>query len=185
MIYEVENKFAIADPHAQRARFAVVGAKWSAAEVLVDRYFAHPCRDFRQTDEALRIRAVGEEIFVTYKGPKLDKSTKTRRELELPVGHGQPGIDAFHELLESLGFQPVVEVRKHREHAQLAWEGQTVTACWDEVDELGTYVELEIAADEAQLSAAQAAILSCAQALGLGEPIRRSYLGMLLALRAM
>ena len=44
-----------------------------------------PCRDFAQTDEALRIRTVGDTSFVTYKGPKLDATTKTRRELELPL----------------------------------------------------------------------------------------------------
>ncbi len=183
MIYEVENKFAIADVAAQRARFVAAGAQWSPAEVLIDRYFAHPCRNFRQTDEALRIRAAGEQVFVTYKGPKLDTATKTRRELELPIGRGESNIQQFSELFQSLGFERVVEVRKHREHAQLAWQDLSVTVCWDEVDELGTFVELEITANEQQLPAAKAAIVACAQSLSLGEPLRRSYLGMLLALR--
>ena len=48
----------------------------------VDTYFSHPARDFAATDEALRIRSIDQENFVTYKGPKLDATTKTRREID-------------------------------------------------------------------------------------------------------
>ena len=140
MTFEVENKFSVTDAASLRARFAAADATWSAADLLVDRYFAHPCKDFRATDEALRIRAVNEQVFVTYKGPKLDLATKTRRELELPLGHGAEAIRQFSDLFASLGFRPVAEICKRREHAHLPWQGRTIVACWDEVAELGTLV---------------------------------------------
>ena len=48
----------------------------------VDRYFAHPCRDFARTDEALRLRRDGDDVAITWKGPRIDAATKTRRESE-------------------------------------------------------------------------------------------------------
>jgi adenylate cyclase class 2 len=48
-----------------------------------DTYFRHPCRDFAETDEALRIRIRrfnGHfEAFLTYKGPRLTGTQKPGR----------------------------------------------------------------------------------------------------------
>ena len=46
-----------------------------------DHYFNGHDRDFHQTDEAFRIRRMGEKNFLTYKGPKRDTDTKTRIEI--------------------------------------------------------------------------------------------------------
>lgn len=183
MKYEVENKFAVADATELRGRLDEAGVQWTTTESMIDQYFAHPSRDFSKTDEALRIRSVDEDNFVTYKGPKLPGATKTRRELELPIGRGEENRRAFAELLESLGFRPVAEVRKQRRHAELAWQNNCVTVCWDEVDELGTFIELELTVDERELATAQACIVSLAAELGLAGAERRSYLGMLLERR--
>ena len=52
-------------------------------------------RDFARTDEALRLRHVGEFNYITYKGPKLDATTKTRREIEIGLADGhQAATDA-------------------------------------------------------------------------------------------
>ena len=50
----------------------------------VDEYFNHPCRDFAVTDEALRLRK-DPDGKMTYKGPKLDRTTKTREEIEMDI----------------------------------------------------------------------------------------------------
>ena len=50
----------------------------------------------------------------------------------------------------------------------------------DEVDGLGTFVELELSADEASLDEARRTIVSLANELDLGPSERRSYLEMLL-----
>ena len=84
-MYEVEQKYPLADVAAVEAALARLGATWHATVEQVDRYFNHPCRDFAATDEALRLRRTGEALAITWKGPRLDATAKTRRELELPL----------------------------------------------------------------------------------------------------
>src|SRR4029453_19590505 len=79
--WEVELKFPLSDPAEVWARVAGLGVKFGPAVEQVDQYFNHPAREFAVTDEALRLRQVGVENCVTYKGPKIDKSTKTRQEI--------------------------------------------------------------------------------------------------------
>ncbi len=96
MPYEVEMKFPAADLAELESRLAGLGATIAAPQSEVDVYFAHPARDFAKTDEALRIRRKGSLNFITYKGPKIDAATKTRREIELPLSArraSRPSVD--------------------------------------------------------------------------------------------
>src|SRR3954464_1627785 len=102
MQFEVEQKHRVDDERSLLERLAERGVEIGPPVEQSDKYFAHPCRDFSQTDEALRIRTVGEQSFVTFKGPKIDTTTKTRREIELPLDAGDPRGEKFGELLESL-----------------------------------------------------------------------------------
>src|SRR4051794_9508799 len=104
MHWEVEQKFRVSEVQAIRSALAELGVQWHEPIQQVDHYFNHPARDFGRTDEALRIRRVGEQNFITYKGPKIDAATKTRRELELPFSGGADAADRFSELLLALGF---------------------------------------------------------------------------------
>jgi adenylate cyclase, class 2 len=149
-----------------------------------DQYFAHPCRDFAKTDEALRIRVVGDKCFVTYKGPKLDKTTKTRREIELPLDPADHDGSQFASLLAALGFTPVTIVRKRRRTFRISAGDYEVDGAFDELDELGCFVELELQADDENLAAAKRTIAELASELDLGPSERRSYLEMLLEKKA-
>ena len=77
----------------------------------VDRYFNHPARDFGVTDEAFRIRSVGDANCVTYKGPRIDSVTKTRREIEVSFAEGSDAASQMTDIWQSLGFRFVREVR--------------------------------------------------------------------------
>ena len=55
-----------------------LGATLIGTENHRDLYFNSPLRDFKESDEALRIRIKEEGARLTYKGPKLDKETKSR-----------------------------------------------------------------------------------------------------------
>lgn len=180
MRFEVEHKYRLADPDACQRRLVELGGVVGLTQMQVDAYYAHPSRIFAETDEALRIRRVGEENCVTYKGPKLDPLTKTRRELELPLAAGETGAAQFGELLEALGFRPAAIVRKERRHVALAWQGWTVDVALDTVDKVGDFIELELAVDEADVEAAKACLASLAKVLGLSQSERRSYLELLL-----
>lgn len=180
MRYEVEMKFPVAEMAALESRLAACGATISQAQTEVDVYFAHPARDFAQTDEALRIRRKGQSNFITYKGPKIDPTTKTRHEIDLPLPPGEETAQAWTGMLIALGFAAVGEVRKSRRKAQVLWQGRSVEASLDEIERLGTFAELELVVESEGLEAARACITSLATHLGLEQSERRSYLELLL-----
>jgi len=173
---EIELKFRVADGAALRTRLEQLGARSSGAETQRDAYFNHPARDFAETDEALRIRVVGGAATVTYKGPVLGTAAKSREEVEC----GVTDVEAFSQVLIRLGFRPTLMVEKDRRNFGLEWDGRAATVCLDSVTELGLFCELELLASQEDREAAERALWSLAERLGLAEVERRSYLEMLL-----
>jgi adenylate cyclase class 2 len=182
MLIEVEQKFPVSDPSALERQLAALGAVHRETVLQVDDYFAHPQRDFARRDEALRLRRVGPLNYITYKGPKLDSTTKTRREIEIQLAAGEQAAADANSLLTALGFARVAEVRKRRTHSTLRWQNREVSVALDQIAELGHFVELEIVTDQADMASAQACIASLACQLGLTNSERRSYLELLLEL---
>jgi adenylate cyclase class 2 len=179
-MFEVEQKHRVDDERSLLERLAERGVEIGAPVEQSDRYFAHPCRDFSQTDEALRIRTVGDRSFVTFKGPKLDTTTKTRREIELPLDASDADGSRFGDLLHELGFRAVAVVRKRRRPFHLTEKGHRVEGALDQVEGVGEFVELELMSDQASLDKTKQIISSLALVLELGPVERRSYLEMLL-----
>ncbi len=183
MGYEVEVKYRTGPRDDLAARLAALGASVVGAVAQEDAYLSHPARDFARTNEALRLRRVGEANRVTYKGPRRAGPTKTREEIELPLGDGAESFERWLKLFENLGFRPVAVVRKARRAFRLTFRGRPVEVVLDEAEGIGTFAEVEaIAEAEADLPAAQAAVLALAAALGLSETQvePRSYLRMAL-----
>jgi adenylate cyclase, class 2 len=180
MSYEVEMKFPVAEIAAVEEKLKTLGATISGPATEVDVYYAHPARDFAKTDEALRIRRKGAVNSITYKGPKIDATTKTRHEIDLPLPEGEASAVAWADMLHALGFSPVGEVRKSRRKAQVAWQGRNVEVSLDHIDRLGDFVELELIAPEDGVAAARECILALAQSLELHESERRSYLELVI-----
>lgn len=179
MGYEVEIKFRAPDPQALLARLIALGASGGALSEHADHYLAHPSRDFARTDEALRLRRVGDENCVTYKGPKQPGPTKTREELEIPFAAGAMPFELLSKLFERLGFRPVEVVTKTRRSFALERVGRTLAVTIDDAGDLGTFAEVEtLASGDADLPAAQAAVIALAGELGLSEVEPRSYLRM-------
>lgn len=174
---EAEVKLALdgGGAAALRRRLFEIGAPAGEEHHQVDTYFAHPDRDFRTTDEALRLRSDGGTLRITYKGPKLDPPRKTREEIEFALETDHATAAA---LLDRLGFRNAAEVRKRREEWVLH-EDHRVTVSVDEVDGLGTFCEVEVeAADVAQ---GRERLEAALRRLGLAdhEPIAESYLELL------
>lgn len=147
-----------------------LGATLIGTENHRDLYFNSPLRDFKESDEALRIRIKEEGARLTYKGPKLDKETKSR--LELTVKIDSP--EEMEKILRALDFMRSAEVTKRRTKYAL---DEAVVAL-DDVVGLGSFVEIEISGDEDwEMQASKA--LALLGRLGLGESIRSSYLELL------
>ena len=183
-MYEVELKFYLTDIDCLFERLNKMAVCFRDRMEQVDRYFSHPMRNFEKTDEALRLRQVGDVVELTWKGPRVDTSTKIRREIELgvmPQGPtGQTTVAAWTELLESLGFGQVFEVVKTRLPGRVHWHGSDVEIAIDTVTNLGSFAEFEIIAGEGEVPLARDCVESLARELGLENPESASYLELLL-----
>jgi adenylate cyclase class 2 len=165
---EIEVKVPIKDRAAALDRILGLGAALVNERDQEDLYFAHPVRDFGVTDEALRLRKDGQREVLTYKGPKLDGRSKTREEVEFPVPYPE-----MKTILARLGFKESFKVRKHR--AEFVLEG--VSVCLDDVEGLGSYVELEFEGQDVEVGLQK--IESLKKRLGLEGNETRSYLELL------
>jgi adenylate cyclase class 2 len=183
MKLEIEQKFRIDDPAELRSRLTAMGAAFRGQVVQRDAYFNHPARDFAVSDEALRIRSVGDENVITYKGPKLGGGVKTRREIELPLGAGPSTAEQLGEVLVLLGFRPTAVVEKRRTPGEVTIDGVLYELALDEVEGLGTFFEAELVVDEAEREQAQQRIHALQAKLGLDRIEPRSYLRMVLERR--
>lgn len=180
-MYEVEQKFHVADPDALINRLIDLGATEMPTQTHRDTYFNHPSRDFAQTHEALRIRRVDGIPMVTYKGTKLPGAVKARRELEWRLDPGDSDGAKTEELWSLLGFRRVATVAKVRRIFDLGepFVGLTVTV--DAVETVGSYAEIEtLADDEDAVDAARARVEGLSERLKLTRHEPRSYLRMLL-----
>ena len=157
-------------PEGMAERIAALGGELMAVESHQDLYFNSPLRDFRKSDEALRIRIKEEGARLTYKGPKIDRATKSRLELTVRIDD----IQQMKEILGHLGFVLSAMVQKQRRK----YSYQDVTLALDEVEGLGSYVEVEAQA-EADIEEQRQKVLRVMNELGLNESIRSSYLELL------
>ena len=148
-------------------------ADFVCEKIEEDVYFNSPVRDFRESDEALRLRRDGEGVKMTYKGPKVDAETKTREEIEIRVDDYERAKD----MLERLGFRAIRRVVKRRRIYRLG----EVTICFDDVEGLGCFVEIEVKSDD--LEGAKRKVFEVAKKLGFdpSKSIRESYLELLLS----
>lgn len=177
---EIEAKYAVADFTPIEEKLRTWSAQFIEDRQDADHYFNAPDRDFAQTDEAFRLRRIGSRNFLTYKGPKIDRETKTRKEIEVPVADGDQAANDMQQMLVSLGYRPVAVVRKRRRVFEQSLDGFTLHFCLDEVDGVGTFAEVEIVAEDDRYAAAKELLLRVAAELGLTQTERRSYLQLLL-----
>ncbi|MFW9892669.1 MAG: class IV adenylate cyclase [Candidatus Thorarchaeota archaeon] len=174
--YEVEVKIAISSYEEMEDRILKLGAEKINKETQIDSYFDHPCRTFQETDEALRVRyrqPVGT-VELTYKGPRIDSTTKTR--LESTVN-----LDNENEIvliLKGLGFKEVVKITKTRQFFSLS----KTTISIDEVEDVGLFLEIEQIASGKDVETTKNEIFAMLDELGLdaSQTIRESYLELYL-----
>lgn len=179
---EVELKASLTDRAADDVPARIPALGFVPEDVVreTDIYFNGIERDFRRTDEALRLRSVQflpdgrRESLLTYKGPKLDRISNTRTEYETAVSNGETA----KKLLEALGCREFAAVEKIRRTYRL----EDVKLCLDEVAGLGSFLELEIlAGSEDCRAAAVDRLLALLDGLGISRDSlsRRSYLELL------
>ncbi|MFX1518910.1 MAG: class IV adenylate cyclase [Promethearchaeota archaeon] len=172
---EVEVKANIAHPNEiiQQLNTQTIFLKEIYQE---DIYFNSPDRDFKITDEALRIRISSEGSALTYKGPKIGNFIdKTREEISVKIKDREP----IQIILEKLRFQPVAKVSKKR----LLFRFDDLSISVDFVKDLGEFIEVEgLVQTQKEIESKRTKILDFLEALNipLEDCERRSYLELLL-----
>jgi len=176
---EVEVKAHVNDFNDVEKELKKLGAKKVKTELQNDTYFNNPAyRDFEKSDEALRIRntTINEDksqIILTYKGPKLDDVSKTRKEIEVKVEDSKnTGL-----ILENLGFKPAADVEKNR----TTYSFNEFIITLDKVHKVGKFVEIEKEMAEGEdFKEALDKIFEIYKKLGIEEGFeRRSYLELM------
>ena len=155
---EIEIKVKIKDLELMKRMFEENGGVYKLSLIHEDSYFNMPqgLRDFKETDEALRVRKSIEfniknknfkqktNYYLAYKGKKIDKLTKTRKEIEIKVEKG----DELKELLKTLDFLEIFTVKKERELYEFEHKNRHIEALIDYIPVLKEYfVEVEILSD--------------------------------------
>lgn len=185
---EVEVKLPIHDRIAVEMENALIEAGFVKSERYkeTDVYFDNDEHQIRLGGEALRVRTVDRlneqnevvetEALITFKGKKMDQVSMTRQELETGVSDGMEALRIF----DALGFHPVdPKVCKVRTHFS---KGQ-MTACLDEVDGLGMFLELEVILDEDcahEQALAKIGVMLRELGYTMEDTVRTSYLSMLM-----
>lgn len=175
---EVEIKAKIENPKYEIEKLDKLGAKYSHTERQHDIYFNAPDKDYKKTDEALRIRKIPKndtefEKILTYKGPKLNDISKTRKEIEVKIS----SITKMSEILENLGFKKSATVDKIRRI--FTYENYTITI--DKLEKLGTYMEIEdVVSDDENIDEICDNIMEIFKKLDITDNFERtSYLELL------
>jgi len=193
-LIEVEIKIQISDPFSIRNKFKQQGGIYKLSLIHEDIYYNMPIglRDFAKTDEALRIRNSTEfkhgdkhrskkkVSYITYKGKKLDKITKSRHEIELKL----EDANSMKEILTNLGFREILTVKKERELYEFEHEGNKIEALIDYLPILNSYfLEVElIAQSNEELSEKRDQLFKFLSDFGFNQKdsIRKSYLELII-----
>ena len=163
---EIEIKCYCDDDGNVKNLLSEIGAQFIDRRFERDIYFNHPSKNFGDTDEALRLRTIGERTIITYKGPKVSKISKARIEYETEV----KDYPSMENILAELGFTRSGIVEKER--YIYSFNGMEISI--DYVDGLGVFVEIEKIGelkDEIEKE-----LFNTAERLGLSKFERRSYL---------
>ena len=86
---EVEVKYAVADFAAAGGDAGALGGRRRRRGATPTTTSTPPTATSPATDEAFRLRRIGDNNFVTYKGPKLRRPDQDARlEIEVPLADG-------------------------------------------------------------------------------------------------
>jgi adenylate cyclase class 2 len=154
-MFEVEIKVQIQDLEELRDIIRYNGGSYKISLLHEDLYFNMPkeLRDFKNTDEAIRLRKSEEfdkndddilltsNCYLTYKGKKIDSTTKTRQEIEVRIDN----FDNMKDILKVLGFQEVLTIQKERELYNFLYQDEKIEILLDHIPLLNQYfMELEM-----------------------------------------
>ncbi len=192
-MFEVEVKVLLENTDEIKEKLISMGGKYIHSFEHEDTYFNMPkkLRNFYRTDEALRIRKSIEYNannieekrifeFLTYKGPKVDDLTKTRKEIDFRVEDGEK----LKEILKILGFREVYTIKKERELFEIEYYSEKFEILFDFLPVLNqNFIEIECQTEkENEISLKKDKIFKFLKNFDISkdQSIRKSYLELVL-----
>lgn len=178
--YEIEIKLPVKNLDNIKEQLRSKGFQEEAVIREYDMYYNSLYHDVKKLGEALRIRkstnlSTGNlQAQINFKGKKIDRISMSRQEYETLVENPE----SMEQILIALGFHPAAAVQKTRCYMKY----DNMTACLDQVDNLGDFLELEMIASEESMR------VRCLQSmerlltelgLSMEDTVRTSYLSML------
>jgi adenylate cyclase class 2 len=142
---EIEIKARLKDKEAVMQKLAVLGCVFSEPKTQDDMVWVEKMdslQEFLSNTVFLRIRVEGDKAILTAKKPKniAGEGNLVKREHETIVD----SAEETRAILEMLGLKEAVRTIKKRQKAMCG--GYEI--CIDEVEDLGTFIEVEKIADE-------------------------------------
>jgi len=190
---EVEIKVAISNPESLKENLKKLNGKYKISLDHEDTYFNMPIklRNFKKTDEALRLRKSIEfnknnkenttimRSFITYKGKKIDQTTKTREEIEVEIKN----LEEMKKLFENLGFREIFTVKKERELYKFNFKNEKIELLIDFLPILNqNFMEAEIIVESSkEVSLVKEKLFEFLKKFGISktDSIRESYLELI------
>lgn len=166
---EVEVKVIDIDRAGVEERLRSLGARRIFDGEVHDIYFDFQNRSVSESRNLVRLRNAGGKAVLAYKRFVDDDATKVREEYEVIVSD----LDAMRTILEGLGLQPWLELRKCRVTYELGDAHVDLDEYRDDFGFIPAFLEIE--AGDADT------VLRCAQLLGFAPEDCRAWTALELA----
>jgi adenylate cyclase, class 2 len=172
---EIEVKAKLKNRTAVMEKMAELGCQFSDVKTQDDMVWVEKTgslEDFLSNKVFLRIRIQnGEKVIMTAKSPKAKHGDESlvKREHEVVVS----SADEARNILSMLGLQEAVRVVKKRQTAK--YEGYEI--CMDEIENLGSFIELEKMAEEKDAAQIQKDMFEFLGTLGIlpEDQVKKGY----------
>jgi adenylate cyclase class 2 len=150
LTYEFELRYVVQDYAPILDSLRKMQATTKDKLIEKDLYFSTPTSSTVEKGSIIRIREDinqnnERKIILSYKSPNvLREGVETREEIEVQILSDLPSLT---KLLGKIDLKPLVRVTKRRVEYSLAYKGVHFTVTLDDVDSLGSFVEIELMSD--------------------------------------
>lgn len=161
---EIELKFKVDNLDVLINKLKEEQCEISAVKMQNDTIYVQNLDDTESKEGSvwLRVRKENDKIELNYK--KQSKKKMESEEIEFEVS----SYELANQFLKALGYLPWVEVNKKRRYSKF----KEYNICIDEVERLGSFIELEILVDNDNKDDYEVALLEVAKKLGINPDNR-------------
>lgn len=137
---EIEIKYQLNDKSKLIEKLERLGCVMSDTNIQKDTIYVSDLNHIENTPESIFLRVRKDNDKIQLNAKRHEKVMQSRKEVEFEVS----SYEEANKFLELIGFEKWVEVNKERVHTIY----KDCNICIDEVETLGSFVELEYVVDD-------------------------------------